>query len=134
MTVQTLDKRVASIAAIAILLAAGVFAYVTPGSILALDRAIGETAVNMVAMVTLGFENRSVDGFDRIIDMDDYLDDTMRENLDAIVRFIGENPGSTDDCSYYISIIEFLERVGDHACKMAEKVTFMVTGMRTVIN
>lgn len=95
---------------------------------------MGDTAVSMVKLVTQGFEKRSVDGFDRIVDMDNYLDDTMHENLDEIIRFIGENPVSADVCSYYISIIKFLERVGDHACKMAEKVTFMVTGMRTTIS
>ena len=95
---------------------------------------MGDTAVSMVKLVTQGFEKRSVDGFDRIVDMDNYLDDTMHENLDEIIRFIGENPDSADVCSYYISIIKFLERVGDHACKMAEKVTFMVTGMRTTIS
>ncbi len=36
-------------------------------------------------------------------------------------------------CIYYISIIKFLERVGDHACKIAEKINFMVTGMRAHI-
>ena len=45
---------------------------------------MGDTAVSMVKLVTQGFEKRSVDGFDRIVDMDNYLDDTMHENLDEI--------------------------------------------------
>ncbi len=97
-------------------------------------RSMGETAVRMVKLVTRGFENASIDGFDRIVEMDDYLDRNMREDLNRIVKFINENPESADVCTYYISVLKFIERVGDHACKMAEKITFMVTGMRTTIN
>ena len=50
-----------------------------------------------------------------------------------IVGFINSNENSADVCTYYISILKFLERVGDHACKMAEKINFMVTGMHVVI-
>ena len=61
---------------------------------------MGETAVRMVKTVIKGFEEKSVDGFDKF---------------------------------HYISVLKYLERVGDHACKMAEKVNFMVTGMRAHI-
>ena len=94
---------------------------------------MGETSVRMVKMVTKGFEERSVDGFDKFKEMDDYLDRTMRENLKKIIEFIDQNKDSADVCTYYISVLKYLERVGDHACKMAEKVNFMVTGMRAHI-
>ena len=94
---------------------------------------VGEVAVRMVKLVTKAFEEKSVDDLGKISEMDDYLDKTMREDLIKIVDFINENEQSADVCTYYISIIKFLERVGDHACKMAEKVNFMVTGMRAHI-
>lgn len=94
---------------------------------------MGETAVRMVKMVTKAFEERSVDGFDKFQEMDDYLDRTMREDLKRIIEFIDQNKDSADVCTYYISVLKYLERVGDHACKMAEKVNFMVTGMRAHI-
>lgn len=94
---------------------------------------VGEVAVRMVKLVTKAFEEKSVDDLDKISEMDDYLDRTMREDLMKIVEFINENDQSADVCTYYISVIKFLERVGDHACKMAEKVNFMVTGMRAHI-
>ena len=93
----------------------------------------GEVAVRMVKLVTKAFEEKSADGLDKISEMDDYLDKTMREDLIKIVDFINENEQSADVCTYYISVIKYLERVGDHACKMAEKVNFMVTGMRARI-
>ena len=94
---------------------------------------MGRTVVEMVRIVTKGFEEKSVDGFGSIVEKDDYLDETMRESLMEIVGFINSNENSADVCTYYISILKFLERVGDHACKMAEKINFMVTGMHVVI-
>ena len=91
---------------------------------------VGEVAVRMVKIVTKAFDEKTVDGLDKISEMDDFLDRTMREDLIKIVDFINENEQSADVCTYYISVIKYLERVGDHACKMAEKVNLMVTGMR----
>ncbi|RLF73475.1 phosphate transport system regulatory protein PhoU, partial [Thermococci archaeon] len=33
-------------------------------------------------------------------------------------------------CANYIMIARYLERCGDHVCKIAEKIHFMVTGER----
>ncbi len=94
---------------------------------------VGDMAMSLVRLVVNGFENRSVEGFDRIEGIDDRLDEAMRRDLGAIVEYIDTHEGSADVCIYYISVLKFLERVGDHACKMAEKVCFMVTGKRATI-
>lgn len=95
---------------------------------------MGERAIEMVRTSTSAFMNRTMDGLDTIVDQDDFLDMAMKESLHEIVAFMGTCPESADVCTYYISVLKYLERVGDHACKIAEKVTFMVTGMRTRIN
>jgi len=95
---------------------------------------LGEVAVRMVKLVVGAFETRDISGLDRISEMDDYLDRNMRKDLDEIIAFIRQNPDSADVCTYYISVIKFLERVGDHCCKMAEKVHFMVTGEHVEID
>ncbi len=95
---------------------------------------VGEMALSLVKRVVTGFENKSIDGFKSIRETDDRLDDAMKDDLERIVDFINTHEGSADVCIYYISILKFLERVGDHACKMAEKVCFMVTGRRATIN
>lgn len=94
---------------------------------------VGESALGMVKLVVRGFESRDVEGFDRIGPMDDRLDDLMREDLQTVISFINDHENSADVCTYYISVLKFLERVGDHACKMAEKVTYMVTGQHVNI-
>lgn len=92
---------------------------------------MGEKATEMVAMSTKAFEDRSIEGIDKIVDLDNFLDWNMQDYLQQMIAYMGEHPESVDVCTYYISILKYLERVGDHACKIAEKVTFMVTGMRT---
>lgn len=99
-----------------------------------LIRPVGELALNLVKRVVAGFDNRSIEGFKNIRDMDDRLDEAMQHDLDMIVDYINTHENAADVCIYYISILKFLERVGDHACKMAEKVCFMVTGKRATIN
>ena len=95
---------------------------------------MGDTATQMVGIVIDGLKNVSVDGFDRITDMDNLLDNALREDMKSIIDFITKNPESADVCTYYISVMKYLERIGDHACKIAEKVTFMVTGFHAVID
>ncbi len=94
---------------------------------------MGDTAVSMVRMVIGGFKNRSVDGFDRLQEMDDTLDEGLRNNYESFIAYIKENPSSADDSIYCLSMMKYIERIGDHACKIAEKVTYMVTGFHTVI-
>ncbi len=94
---------------------------------------VGETALELVRTAYAGFETYSVDGFKDIAGTDDRLDSMMEESIARIVEYIDTHEGSANVCTYYISILKFLERVGDHACKMAEKVCFMVTGMRATI-
>ena len=94
----------------------------------------GDLALSLVKRVVNGFKNRSIDGFDKIPELDDRLDEAMKSDLEEIVQFINSHAGSADVCIYYISVLKFLERVGDHACKMAEKVSSMVTGKHATIN
>ena len=94
---------------------------------------VGDTAMRLVDLVIGGFKDRSVEGFPRITEIDDSLDDAMVVSISRVVEFINTHENSADVCTYYISVLKFLERVVPHACKMAEKVCFMVTGKRATI-
>lgn len=95
---------------------------------------MGEVAVEMVRLATDCFGRRTVEGLGRIAEMDDYLDGMMKDCLMETVEFMRQHPDSADVCTYCISVVKYLERVGDHACKIAEKVTFMVTGEKVRIS
>ena len=45
-----------------------------------------------------------------------------------------EDPKVITSCTYYIMISRYLERCADHACKIAEKICYMVTGDRVEID
>jgi phosphate transport system protein len=44
-----------------------------------------------------------------------------------------ENPRTITRGTYYIMVARYLERSGDHSCKMAENIHYMVTGERIEI-
>ena len=49
------------------------------------------------------------------------------------VSYMMEDPKNITRCSHYIMVSRYLERCGDHACKMSEKINYMVTGERVEI-
>jgi len=49
------------------------------------------------------------------------------------ITFMMEDPKCITPYAHYIMIARYLERCGDHACKMGEKIYYMVTGSRIEI-
>ena len=45
-----------------------------------------------------------------------------------------EDPRSITRCTHSIMVARYLERCGDHACKIAENVHYMETGERIEIH
>ena len=45
-----------------------------------------------------------------------------------------EDPKVITRCTNYIMVARYLERCADHACKMAEKIYYMVKGERVEID
>jgi phosphate transport system protein len=64
---------------------------------------------------------------------DDKVDTLWHSFFREMLTFMMENPAAINRCTYYIMVARYLERSGDHACKMAENVHFMVTGERIEI-
>ena len=64
---------------------------------------------------------------------DNTVDTLWHSFFREMLTFMMENPETINRCTYYIMVARYLERSGDHACKMAENVHFMVTGERIEI-
>jgi len=64
---------------------------------------------------------------------DDTVDSLWHSVLRETLTFMMENPKTITRGTYYIMVARYLERSGDHACKMAENVHYMVTGKRIEI-
>jgi len=50
------------------------------------------------------------------------------------LSYMMEEPKVITRCMHYTMVARYLERCADHACKMAEKITYMVTGQRVEID
>ncbi len=59
---------------------------------------------------------------------DDELDELRYSIFRECVSYMMENPRIITEGSHYIMVARYLERCGDHACKMAEKIHYMVNG------
>jgi phosphate transport system protein len=45
-----------------------------------------------------------------------------------------EDPKTITRCTHYVMVARYLERCGDHACKIAEKVVYKVEGKHVEIS
>ena len=59
---------------------------------------------------------------------DDEIDQMRWSIFRESVSFMMEDPKNITTCAHMIMVARYLERCGDHACKIGEKVHYMVTG------
>ena len=91
-------------------------------------------AVEMVRGVVTAFENKTIKGLEKYHEMDDKLDHYRVNVIEDNIKHMVADPKAIEAYTYYISVAKYLERVGDNACKIAEKVVYMVTGKRVAID
>lgn len=61
--------------------------------------------------------------------------DTMRRRIwDSCLVNMLASPSNVEACAHYMMVARYLERCGDNACKMAEKLHYAHTGERIHIN
>lgn len=94
---------------------------------------MAKTAEEMIRDALYAFENETVIDAEAFISRDDELDSLRYSIFRECLTYMMEDPKKIDVCMNYIMIARYLERCGDHACKMAEKIYYMVTGERKEI-
>ena len=90
-------------------------------------------AVEMVRGVVTAFENRSIKGLENYHELDDKLDHFRMSVIEDNIKHMAADTAAIEAYTYYISVAKYLERVGDNACKIAEKIIYMVSGKRVDI-
>ncbi|MCL2786004.1 MAG: phosphate signaling complex protein PhoU [Methanomassiliicoccaceae archaeon] len=85
-------------------------------------------AVEMVRGVVSAFESGNVKELYDYNLLDDRLDHFRGNVIEDNIRHMAADPTAIEAYTYYISVAKYLERVGDNACKIAEKIIYMVTG------
>jgi phosphate transport system protein len=66
-------------------------------------------------------------------DRDDAVDALWHTIFREGITYMMEDTRTITRCTNYLMVVRYLERCGDHACKIAEKVTYMVTGVQNEI-
>jgi len=74
------------------------------------------------------FETEDISLIKDFEERDDTLDALRWSIFRECITYMMENPSTITGCAHYMMIARYLERCGDHACKIAEKVHYMVTG------
>ena len=59
---------------------------------------------------------------------DDHLDDMRYSIFRECLTYMMESPKNITPCTHYVMVARYIERCGDHACKVAEKVHYYITG------
>lgn len=80
------------------------------------------------------FDNSEIDKIKDFVERDDEVDQMRWSIFRESVSYMIEDPKNITISSHIIMIARYLERCGDHACKIAEKVHYMVTGKHTEIS
>ncbi|HUK39321.1 MAG TPA: phosphate signaling complex protein PhoU [Methanomicrobiales archaeon] len=76
------------------------------------------------------YAEENVSPLDAMGKRDDEVDALFLSTLNGCISAMTDDPKKIPICTNYILIARYLERSGDHACKIAEKVHYMVTGER----
>jgi len=66
-------------------------------------------------------------------DRDDDIDALRYSIFRECITYMMEDPKKIERCTRYVMVARYLERCADHACKMVEKIHYMVTGERIEI-
>ena len=88
---------------------------------------------NMIESVLKAFKTEDLSLIQGFAERDDNLDALRYSIFRECLTYMMEDPKKITRCAHYMMIARYLERCGDHACKIAEKVHYMVTGERVEI-
>ena len=85
-------------------------------------------ALNMIDDALNAYETENLDLINDFQQRDDQLDAMRYSVFRECLTYMMENPKNITPCTHYAMVARYIERCGDHACKMAEKIHYLVTG------
>ncbi len=94
---------------------------------------MNEIVDSMITDALDAYENQQPIDIKSFIDRDDDVDALRNSIFRESLTYMMEDNKKIEMCMYYSMISRYLERCADHACKIAEKVNYMVTGKRVEI-
>ena len=94
---------------------------------------MADLVMAMVDDAIAAFESDDLKRIENFSSRDDTVDALRRSIFREAITYMMEDSRSITRCTHYILISRYLERCGDHACKIAENVYYLETGERTEI-
>jgi len=91
-------------------------------------RHIGNHVLGMLRDALDAFARLDSDQALRIMKEDKRVDEEYQAAVRALLTFMMEDPRNISRCMSVMWVLRALERVGDHACNIAENVIFMAKG------
>jgi len=91
---------------------------------------MAEMVCKMIDDALKAFETEDISLIKDFEERDDTLDALRWSIFRECITYMMEDPKNITRCAHYVMIARYLERCGDHVCKIAEKIHFMVTGER----
>ena len=95
---------------------------------------MSDLVCNMLEDAMNAFETKDISKFSDFSDRDDTVDELRYSIFRECLSYMMEDPKVITRCTNYIMVARYLERCADHACKMAEKIYYMVKGERVEID
>jgi phosphate transport system protein len=89
---------------------------------------IWEHVKSMISDAIEAYDKEDVALISDFANRDDEVDELRWSIFRECVTYMMENPKNITICAHLQMIARYLERCGDHACKMAEKIHYMVKG------
>ena len=87
-----------------------------------------EHAKLMIKDALKAFEEADIKYLEKFNQRDDEIDEMRWSIFRECLTYMMEDPKTITPCAFFAMIARFIERSGDNACKIAEKVHYMVTG------
>jgi phosphate transport system protein len=83
---------------------------------------------SLIIDALLAFEKETLDPIKEFSERDDDVDQLRYSIFRECLTYMMEDQKVIKRCAQYMMVSRYLERCADHACKMAEKIHYMITG------
>ncbi len=94
---------------------------------------MADMVCSMIEDALEAFENEDVSLIRDFEERDSEIDALRYSIFRECITYMMEDAKNITRCMHYAMVARYLERCADHACKMAEKINYMVTGERKEI-
>ncbi|MFO7677107.1 MAG: phosphate signaling complex protein PhoU [Thermoplasmatota archaeon] len=95
---------------------------------------MGKIVESMIDDALYVFEHGDISKFNDFIEREETVDELRYSIFRECLSYMMEDPKVITRCTYYIMVARYLERCADHACKIAEKIIYMISGQHVEID